>query len=241
LSGKFEPACHDVSFTLHKGDVLGITGLLGSGRGEIADALFGIMPAESGKVFLHGKEISIKNIGEAMENKFAYVPEDRLTQGLFLECSIGDNIIAASIENYFKGGKLQYSEMYKTAKNWIKDINIVAPSPEPLIRTLSGGNQQKAVIAKWLNTQPEILILNGPTVGVDIGAKADIHKILHQLAAKGVGIIIITDDLSELVQNCNKIIVMEQGQVKFKMNNKDTCETKLSELLNGNVGQGGVQ
>lgn len=231
-------AFNDVSFSLNKGDVLGITGLLGSGRGEIADALFGIMPAASGKIFLHGKEVTIENIGDAINNKFAYVPEDRLTQGLFLECSIGDNIIAASIENYFKGGKLQYGEMTKTAEKWIKDINIVAPSSEPLIKTLSGGNQQKAVIAKWLNTQPELLILNGPTVGVDIGAKADIHKILHHLAEQGVGIIIISDDLSELVQNCNKIILMEAGKIKTQMNNSETCETKLSEMLNG---QGGVQ
>jgi simple sugar transport system ATP-binding protein len=234
-------AFKDVSFTLNKGDVLGITGLLGSGRGEIADALFGIMPAQSGKLFLHGKEIKIKNIGDAINNKFAYVPEDRLTQGLFLECSIEDNIIAASIEEYFKGGKLQYKEMTQTAEKWIKDINIVAPSAEPLIKTLSGGNQQKAVIAKWLNTQPKLLILNGPTVGVDIGAKSDIHKILHDLASKGVGIIIISDDISELVQNCNKIIVMNSGEVRCEMNNKDTSEAKVSAMLSGNVRQEGLQ
>jgi simple sugar transport system ATP-binding protein len=226
-------AFHNVSFTLNKGDVLGITGLLGSGRGEIADSLFGIIPADSGKIFLHGKEISIKNIGDAIKNKFAYVPEDRLTQGLFLECSIEDNIIAASVESYFKGGKLQYGEMTETAEKWIKDINIVAPSSKPLIRTLSGGNQQKAVIAKWLNTNPELLILNGPTVGVDIGAKSDIHKILHQLAGKGVGIIIISDDISELVQNCNKIIVMETGAIRNQMNNSETSEAMISSMLNG--------
>jgi len=227
----------DVSFSLNKGDVLGITGLLGSGRGEIADALFGIAPAYSGKIILHGKQISIKSIGDAINHKFAYVPEDRLTQGLFLERSIADNTIAVSITDYFKGGKLQYGAMIQAAETWIKDINIVAPSSEPLIKTLSGGNQQKVVIAKWLNTHPDLLILNGPTVGVDIGAKADIHKILHQLAATGVGIIIISDDLSELVQNCNKIIVMSGGSVAVELNSSETSESMLSAMLNGKVEQ----
>lgn len=233
-------AFHDVSFSLNKGDVLGITGLLGSGRSEIGDALFGIMPANSGKIFLHGKEISIKSIDDAMNYKFAYLPEDRLTQGLFLERSIVDNTIAASIADYFKGGKLQYGAMTQEAEAWIKKIKIVAPSSQPLIKTLSGGNQQKVVIAKWLNTHPDLLILNGPTVGVDIGAKADIHTILHQLAATGVGIIIISDDLSELFQNCNKIIVMRGGEVGAEMNSCETNESMLSAILSGNVKQEGA-
>jgi len=226
-------AFNDVSFTLQKGDVLGITGLLGSGRSEIGDALFGIMPANSGKIFLHGKEIAIQNIDDAIGYKFAYVPEDRLTQGLFLECSIGDNIVVSSIKRYFKNFSLKYNDMVKSADSWIKNLNIVAPSSVPLVKTLSGGNQQKVVIAKWLNTDPDIIILNGPTVGVDIGAKADIHKILHQLAEKGVGIIVISDDLSELVQNCNKIIVMKEGTMQASLNCEDISETALSKMLSG--------
>lgn len=232
-------AFRDVGFSLNQGDVLGITGLLGSGRGEIADALFGIMPAESGKIYLNGKEISIRNIHDAIQHKFAYVPEDRLTQGLFLECSIGDNTIVASIANYFKGGKLQYGEMTKVAESWIQDMHIVAPSSKPLIKTLSGGNQQKVVIAKWLNTRPSVLILNGPTVGVDIGAKSDIHKILHELAAQGVGVIIISDDLSELVQNCNRIIVMRSGKIGAVLNSAETDESQLAAILDGNAKQEG--
>jgi ABC-type sugar transport system, ATPase component len=230
-------AFHDVSFSLNEGDVLGITGLLGSGRSEIADALFGIMPADSGKIYLHDKEISINNIGDAIKHKFAYVPEDRLTQGSFLDRSIADNVIAASISAYLKGGRLHYSEMTESAENWIRDIRIVTPSSKPMVRSLSGGNQQKVVIAKWLNTHPALLILNGPTVGVDIGAKADIHKILHQLAATGVGIIIISDDLSELIQNCNKIIVMRSGAVDSMIQSAQTDETRLAALLGGTAKQ----
>jgi len=230
----------DVSFTLKKGDVMGITGLLGSGRSEIADALFGIMPANSGKIFMHGEEIDIRNIDDAIHHKFAYVPEDRLTQGLFLECSIGDNTVASSISHYFKKGKLRYGDMFKTAEKWIKELNILAPSSIPLVKTLSGGNQQKVVIAKWLNTDPDLIMLNGPTVGVDIGAKSDIHKILHELAGKGVGIIIISDDLSELVQNCNKIIVMRDGSIEANLVSGEINESVLSGMLNGNVEQEGI-
>jgi simple sugar transport system ATP-binding protein len=224
---------NDINFSLGKGEVLGITGLLGSGCGEIGDALFGILPADSGNIYLNGKKIDIKNVGDAVKHKIAYVPEDRLTQGLFLERSIADNIIAASIVDYFTKGMLQCKKIVQSAESWIKDINVVAHSSEPPVKTLSGGNQQKVAIAKWLNTHPELLILNGPTVGVDIGAKSDIHTILHHLAETGVGIIIISDDLSELVQNCNRIIVITSGKIQADINSSDINERKLSEMLNG--------
>ena len=230
-AGAFE----DVSFTLKKGDVLGITGLLGSGRGELGDALFGLAPAQSGKIILNGKEIQIHSIQDAMNNKIAYVPEDRLTQGLFLERSILDNTMAASIKNYFKKGKLDYKAMEIATDDWIKTIGVATPSAKPAIRTLSGGNQQKVVIAKWLNTTPDLLVLNGPTVGVDIGSKSDIHAILHRLAGEGVGIIVISDDLSELVQNCNKMIVMRNGKVAEVIDNS-VDETTLADMLSGKQG-----
>lgn len=224
---------NDINFSLRKGEVLGITGLLGSGSGEIGDALFGILPADSGNLYLNGKKTDIKNVGDAVKNRIAYVPEDRLTQGLFLERSIGDNIIASSIKDYFTKGVLQCKKMVQTSENWIKEIHVVAPSSEPPIKTLSGGNQQKVVIAKWLNTHPQLLILNGPTVGVDIGAKSDIHAILHQLADTGVGIIIISDDLSELVQNCNRIIVIANGNIEADVNSSDINESELAKMMNG--------
>lgn len=230
-AGAFE----DVSFTLKKGDVLGITGLLGSGRGELGDALFGLAPAQSGKIILNGKEIQIHSIQDAMNNKIAYVPEDRLTQGLFLERSILDNTMAASIKNYFKKGRLDYKAMEIATDDWIKTIGVATPSAKPAIRTLSGGNQQKVAIAKWLNTSPDLLVLNGPTVGVDIGSKSDIHSILHRLAKGGVGIIVISDDLSELVQNCNKMIVMRNGKVAEVIDNT-VDETTLADMLSGKQG-----
>ena len=227
-AGAFE----DVNFTMNKGDVLGLTGLLGSGRGEIGEALFGIAPAESGKIVLNGKEITIKSVADAMENDIGYVPEDRLTQGLFMDRSIQDNTVASSIRTYMHGLRLDEAAMEETTRRWIKEVGIVAPSPKPAVRTLSGGNAQKVVIAKWLNTNPKLFILDGPTVGVDIGAKSEIHAILHKLAQEGIGIIVISDDLPELVQNCNKIVVMRDGKVAATITN-EIDERALSDLLIG--------
>ncbi|MBE5846301.1 MAG: sugar ABC transporter ATP-binding protein [Lachnospiraceae bacterium] len=224
-----------VSFTLNKGDVLGITGLLGSGRGEIGEALFGLAPADEGEIYLNGKKIEIGSVNDAMKNEIGYVPEDRLTQGLFMERSILDNTIAASIKKYMKRGKLDGAGMEGDTERWVKEIGIKTPSIKPPVRTLSGGNAQKVVIAKWLNTHPKLFILDGPTVGVDVGAKSEIHAILHDLANKGIGIIIISDDLVELVKNCNKIVIMKDGKCSGIIDNS-IDEVSLGKLL---IGAGG--
>jgi simple sugar transport system ATP-binding protein len=228
-------AFSDVSFAMNKGDVFGITGLLGSGRGEIGEALFGLEPADSGKIFLNGREISIKNVSDAIGYDIGYVPEDRLTQGLFMDRSVEDNTIAASIRQYMKHGKLDETSMEGVTKHWIDQMEIKASSPKQNVRTLSGGNAQKVVISKWLNTNPRLFILNGPTVGVDVGAKAEIHEILRGLAEKGIAIIIISDDLSELVRNCNKILIMKDGESTGIIDNSIDV-ISLSNLL---IGAGG--
>jgi simple sugar transport system ATP-binding protein len=227
-----EGGFENVSFTLYKGDVLGITGLLGSGRGEIGEALFGLAPATSGRIFLNGKEITIQSVSDAIRNEIGYVPEDRLTQGLFMDRSIRDNTIAASIRSYLRNGRLDEKEMEAATDHWIREIDIKAPSSRPPVRTLSGGNAQKVVIAKWLNTNPKLFILDGPTVGVDIGAKAEIHSILRDLASRGIGIIVISDDLPELVQNCNRIIVMKDGKPSGIIDNS-IDEVSLGKMLIG--------
>lgn len=232
-TGRFK----DVSFTMNKGDVLGITGLLGSGRGDIGEALFGMAPYDQGSVVLNGEKIEIKSVKDAMANKVGYVPEDRLTQGLFMTRSISDNTVAASISKYFIKRRLDVKKMTEVTNEWIKKIGCNANSPEPPINTLSGGNAQKMVIAKWLNTDPKLLILNGPTVGVDVGSKADIHKILHGLASEGVGIIVISDDLPELLDNCNKILVMRDGEVAGTYDSDEVAEEQLSRILSGEQGE----
>ncbi|MGD1822056.1 MAG: sugar ABC transporter ATP-binding protein [Pleomorphochaeta sp.] len=227
LDGYFE----DVSFSLTQGDVLGITGLLGSGRSEIGDTLFGITPATSGDIFINDEKVIIKSIFDAVNKGIGYVPEDRLTQGLFLSRSISDNTVAASLKTYMKKGRLDLQEIEEITNFWIEKIGCVASSPKAPIRTLSGGNAQKMVIAKWLNTHPNLLILNGPTVGVDIGSKSDIHKILHNLANEGMGIIIISDDLNELYFNCNKLIIMSNGISSGVLTTADYSEDEISKKI----------
>lgn len=225
----------NVSFTLNKGDVLGITGLLGSGRNEIGDALFGVNPADSGMIRLNGEVVTIRSINDATRLRIGYVPEDRLTQGLFLSRSIKDNTIASSIKKYMHKGKLDEVAMEKDTWDWIEKIGCVATDIHAPIRTLSGGNAQKMVIAKWLNIEPKLLVLNGPTVGVDIGSKFDIHTILNELAATGVGIIIISDDLSELYYNCNKLVVMHEGASSGMIETSTLAEEDISKMLHKNM------
>ncbi len=227
LDGYFQ----DVDFSLNRGDVLGITGLLGSGRSEIGDTLFGITPATSGKITINNEQVKITSIFDAVNKGIGYVPEDRLTQGLFLSRSISDNTVAASLKTYMKKCKLDLKEIEEITKYWIQKIGCVASSPQATIRTLSGGNAQKMVIAKWLNTHPQLLILNGPTVGVDIGSKFDIHKILHDLAKEGMGIIIISDDLNELYYNCNKLIIMSNGISSGTLTTADYSEDQIARKI----------
>ena len=226
-NGEYE----DVSFTINKGDVLGITGLLGSGRSEVGEALFGLEPAESGKIILNGKEIKIKGIDDAVKNRISYVPEDRLTQGLFLDKSIRENMVSASIGKYFRGGTLDQKQISADTDAWIDKVSVKAENQNVAIRTLSGGNAQKVVIAKWLNTDPSLIILNGPTVGVDIGSKSEIHEILHGLAKQGVGVIVISDDLPEILTNCNKILVMRDGKAVAHLVNSQVDENTLYDLF----------
>jgi len=225
-------AFENVSFTLYKGDVLGITGLLGSGRNEIAEALFGLSPAESGKIVLNGRELRIASVKDAVENEIGYVPEDRLTEGLFTDYTIEENISASSLKRFFKGFSLQNAEIKETAKRWIDSLSIKARSEEAPVSSLSGGNAQKVVLSKWLNTEPKLLILNGPSVGMDVGAKAEIHEILHGLAGKGIGIVMITDDLEELTDNCNRILIMRDHRVAM-MTDNSMSKKNIEALLMG--------
>ena len=209
LPGAFK----DVSFSVHKGDVLGLTGLLGSGRGEIGEALFGIEPAQSGHIYLNGLEITIKNVADAIHNKIGYVPEDRLTEGLFMDRSILDNTIATSIRKYFHGIKLDKAAMEEATDRWIREIGVVTPSSKPAVRTLSGGNAQKVVISKWLNTDPKLFILNGPTVGVDVGAKAEIYALIRDITEQGKAVILLGDTTDEYLGLSSRLIVMKDGIV----------------------------
>ncbi len=215
-------AFDDVSFSVREGEILGVTGLLGSGRTEIAEALFGVRPAVSGTVELDGKPVALQSIQDAIGAGIGYVPEDRLTQGLFMDRAIGDNIIAGSLNRYrTRWGTLDNGKTRTTIRDLFDRLHIKAPRVAAPVRSLSGGNAQRVVLAKWLAIKPRVLILNGPTVGVDVGSKEDILEILREEAADGRSIIVISDDVPELVAACHRVLVVRQGRISHVLENDD--------------------
>lgn len=237
-----EGAFSDVSFDLHGGEILGITGLLGSGRTELAMALFGAYGIDSGTLTLKGENVTFNNVGDAMKAGIAYVPEDRLTEGLFLERSIGSNITVSIMDNFAGAlGILDRDAMTAEQHRWVADIGVATKDPTNAVNTLSGGNQQKVVLAKWLAQKPDVLILNGPTVGVDIGSKHTIHSIIRELAAQGMAVIIISDDIAEVLDNCNRLLIMKAGRLSGEANPATTSEKELSDMIASDADLEGVK
>ena len=228
----------NVSFSLKKGEIVGITGLLGSGRTELAEALFGCHRAQSGEIRINGSHVGITCIRDAIENGIGYLPPDRVTEGLFLSQPIADNISAEKWSEYANVfGAIDRRRIEKMARYWEKELSIALHDVEDQVGTLSGGNQQKCVLAKWLALDLNVLILNGPTVGVDIGAKFDIYERVRRLAREGLTVLIISDDLPELLTNCNRVMVMRQGRLVASLPTDGLAESVLAELAHegGNV------
>jgi len=222
----------DLSFDIHAGEIVGITGLLGSGRTELALSLFGIHKHDSGKVLVDGEEIQISSINDAVNSGIAYVPEDRLSEGLFLQQSIARNTFVSILDRLQnKLGFVDFDEADTTVDNWIENLSIATPSKDVPVSSLSGGNQQRVVLARWLATNAKILILNGPTVGVDIGSKEEIHNKLRELARDGLAVVIISDDIPEIVKNCNRIFVMHKGQIVERLEGSETHENEIVTIL----------
>ena len=219
----------DVSFQLHKGEILGVTGQLGSGRTELSLSLFGLNRPVSGKIIMEGQEVNLNSVQEAQKLKIALVPEDRLTEGLFIPQSITDNITVTRLNSLSNMGVLNKGRLMNEANTWVEKLEIATQNPANAAGTLSGGNQQKVVLAKWLSDNPKILILNGPTVGVDIGAKYDIHKLLKQLAMQGMSIIVVSDDTAEVVSLCDRAIVMQGGKMTGALEKEDLNTVNLNK------------
>ena len=205
----------DISFSIKRGDILGITGLIGSGRTELALSLFGLNKPDSGEIILDGNPVAIQSADEAMRLGVGYLPEDRLLQGLFVEKSIGSNIVVTVVETLLNKFKLISGDKRKRIESkWINNLKIKTPSPDLPASSLSGGNQQRVVLAKWLATDLKLFILDGPTIGIDIASKKNIHDIIRDFAREGVGIILISDEIQEVLQHCNRVIVMREGRIE---------------------------
>ncbi len=222
----------DVSFTLRAGEVLGVSGLLGSGRTALAKALFGLVAPERGTITLDGKSIALGNPLAAAEAGIGYVPEDRLTEGLFLTQSILQNISIGRLGAHAgASGVLNLAGLIDEARDWLKRLSVKAPDPDAPVRSLSGGNQQRVVLARWMARSPRVLVLNGPSVGVDVGSKSEIHGIIAQLAAQGLGVIVISDDLPEVLATCHRILVMKAGKLVDDLPTGQVSETDLAHRL----------
>lgn len=221
----------DCSFSVKEGEILGITGLLGSGRTELAETIFGYHTADSGEILIDGKNVEIHSVKDAIANGIGYVPPERNLQGLFMDQSIEDNISITKWKDYSSSlGFINESAIEEGVDHWVKELSIKINNMKDDMRTLSGGNAQKCVLAKWLSLDLKVLILNGPTVGVDIGAKYDIYKLTQKLASNGLAVIIISDDIREILSNCNRVLVMKQGRLVEERQTKDLDEASLSAL-----------
>ena len=225
-------AFENASLSVRPGEILGITGLLGSGRTELALSLFGMLHLDSGRIRVKGQDVTLRGVRDAIKAGIAYVPEDRLTEGLFLSRSIGDNITISEMDAFTHYlGFIDKEAIRAEEKRWVERLGVLTPDPDNAVNTLSGGNQQKVVLAKWLATNPSVLILNGPTVGVDIGSKFTIHSILRELAAQGMAIIIISDDIAEVLTNCSMIAIMRAGHLSEPISPDTLTEAELTRLL----------
>ena len=229
-------AFHDITFALHTHEILGITGQLGCGRTELAKALFGI-GRNRGTIRIRGQEVSIRSVQDAHRLGIGYLPEDRLSEGLFLQRSLSDNMTAADVDGLAHGIMLDRNELLDVSREWLRQLDIAAQGPEIPARNLSGGNQQRIVLAKWLQTKPRLLILNCPTVGVDVGSKNQIHEIVKKLAREGMGIIVISDDIGEIVTLCSRVIIMKDGRLIKEVNSADTTVEALErDVIDGGEG-----
>lgn len=221
----------DIGFELHAGEVLGIAGLLGSGRTPLAKALFGLVAPDAGRVTLDGREVPLGDPLAAAAAGIGYVPEDRLTEGLFLTQSILRNVGIGRLEAHAQGPLLDVAGLWREAEEWLRRLAVKAPDPAAPVRSLSGGNQQRVVLARWLARGPRMLLLNGPTVGVDVGSKAEIHGIIRDLAGRGLGVVVISDDLPELLATCHRILVMKEGRITDDLPGTATSEADLAHRL----------
>lgn len=226
----------DINFKLFKGEVLGFTGLIGAGRSELMHSILGLIKYDFGEIFVEGKKVKINSISDAIEKEFAYVPENRQSQGLVLDMSIHKNMIMPSLKKFSsRTGILEQNNSVNETNSYIKRMDIRPPNHKVDVSNLSGGNQQKVVIAKWIAKQPKILILDEPTNGVDIGAKVEIHKLIREMADQGIGVIVISSELPEILSVSDRVIVMRRGRIvkEVKNDNGITQEKIMQEALLG--------
>jgi rhamnose transport system ATP-binding protein len=220
----------NISFDLHEGEILGLSGLVGAGRSEVAHTIFGIDRADSGEVIVNGLPLSGSSVQEAMHAGLALVPEDRQHLGLVLPMSVGANLSLAKLPEISTFGVISSKKERALIQQLMQTLAVKAASPNVPAQTLSGGNQQKLVLGKWLGANPKILILDEPTRGVDVGAKAEVHRLIHKLADEGMATLLISSDLPEILAMSDRIIVMRSGRLAGELARRDATQEKVLSL-----------
>jgi len=228
-----EKMFRDVNFSVRAGEVLGVSGLMGAGRTEIMQAIFGNLPIVDGKVFIEGKQVHIKNPRQAIAAGIGFITEDRKTEGLLLEKSIAENIELCNLNKVSKNSVLSKKKGAELVKRGIEEFRVKCFGPDHECNNLSGGNQQKVVLAKWIYTDPKILILDEPTRGVDIGAKKEIYSVINDMAARGVAIIMVSSELPEVLGMSDRIMVVHEGHITGIIDGKTADQAKVMTLATG--------
>jgi rhamnose transport system ATP-binding protein len=226
---------HGVSLQVRKGEILGVAGLVGAGRTELARVLFGLTPADEGSLRLGGRTVHIKDPGEAVRLGLAYLPEDRRRHGVIAEMSIAANTTLASLRAISRAGFLDFAREREIATSYLRRFAIKAPSVDAAVATLSGGNQQKVALARWLVTTPSVLILDEPTQGVDVGAKAEIHGLIVDLAAQGLAILLISSELPEILGMSDRVAVMRAGTIVGTLDRAQATQQSIMTLALGHA------
>tara|TARA_Y100001970_G_scaffold56007_1_gene70956 strand:+ start:3272 stop:4831 length:1560 start_codon:yes stop_codon:yes gene_type:complete len=226
----------DISFNIKKGEIVGFSGLIGAGRTELALTLFGYYQSDSGKVILDGKEINISNPTEAIDAGIVYVSEERREKGLFTEMTVRNNLISPNLEEVNNNGILNKTKISQLTKSTIDQLNIKTNDDETYVLKLSGGNQQKIALGKWLPKNPKLLIIDEPTRGVDVGAKQEVYKILRKLSKQGTSIMLISSELPEIIGMCDRTIVMQSGKINGEILKQDFSEELILKYASGYTG-----
>jgi len=232
---------HDIDLELYKGEILGLAGLVGAGRTQLARTIFGIDPIERGEIWFDSQKVKIDSPQRAIALGMGFVPEERATQGLFLGMDVRQNITISALDKVSRLGFVNFREAVRLAQDYVSRLDIRTPSLRQKVRNLSGGNQQKVVLAKWLSLNPRILILDEPTRGIDVGAKAEIHALMSQLTRQGVGIIMISSELPEILGISDRIVVMHEGRVVAEFQRDEASQDEIMLYAAGGEGDNDCQ
>ncbi|WP_419874926.1 sugar ABC transporter ATP-binding protein [Candidatus Pristimantibacillus sp. PTI5] len=224
-----------ISLRLYPGEIVGLAGLVGAGRTELIRTIFGISGLSRGQINIDGKPVNIQSPSDAIHYGIAHVPESRKEQGLFPNLSVQENILMAQMHVYRNSGILQYGRMKMDAEKLIKDLGVKAASKDQNVMGLSGGNQQKVIIARWLSIGPKVLLLDEPTRGVDIGAKTEIHKIISKLAEQGLAVLVVSSELPEILGISDRILVMQEGKIRAELSRQEATQEKIMYYATGEI------